>query len=61
MQIIVRVQSVYGRETIYPVCETGKLFAEIARTTTLSAAVMRLIESLGYRVLVEQPKRSWAA
>ena len=61
MQIIVNVRSVYGRETIYPVCSIAKTFALIARTTTLAPETMRLIESLGYRVLVEQPKRSWAA
>ena len=61
MQIIVNIKSVYGRETIYPVCETSKTFAQIAGTTTLTPETMRLIEKLNYRVLVQQPARSWAA
>lgn len=61
MRIIVNIKNVYGKETIYPVCEAAKTFAEIAGTTTLTPAAMRQIEKLGYRVLVEQPKRSWAA
>lgn len=61
MQIIVNIKSVYGKETIYPVCDTAKTFAEIAGTSTLTPSVMRNIEALGYRVLVQQPTRSWAA
>lgn len=61
MQIIVAIKNVYGKETIYPVCEKAKTFAEIAGTTTLTAQTMRQIEKLGFRVLVQQPQRSWAA
>lgn len=61
MQIIVNIRNVYGKETIYPVCDAAKTFAEIAGTATLTPQTMRHIEKLGYRVLIEQPKRSWAA
>ena len=61
MQIIVNVREVYGQEIVYPVCNVSKTFAEIAGTKTLTRQTMRCIERLGYRVLVEQPSRVWAA
>ena len=61
MQIIVNVREVYGQEVVYPVCNISKTFAEIAGTKTLTRQTMRCIDWLGYRVLVEQPARVWAA
>lgn len=53
--IEVRIEQHYGRITIYPVCETAKLFAQIAKTKTLTSDAIRHIKDLGYQVRVETP------
>ena len=59
MLITISIRDVYGKSTISPVCDVAKTFAAIAGTTTLTPATMRHIESLGYRVVLEQPARDW--
>jgi|TARA_R110000868_G_scaffold372436_1_gene636268 hypothetical protein len=54
MEITVRITSVYGQKTVYPVCETAKIFADIAGTKTLKSTTINAIKALGYKVLVEQ-------
>ena len=54
MEIIVRVTSVYGAKTIYPVCETAKIFADIAGTKTLKPTTINSIKALGYTINVQQ-------
>jgi hypothetical protein len=54
MQITVRITSVYGAKTIYPVCETAQIFADIAGTKTLKSTTINAIKSLGYAILVQQ-------
>ncbi len=61
MQVIINIKNVYGNETIYPACDLSRTFADIAGTKTLTRDTMRHIEKLGYRVLIEQPQRVWAA
>ena len=41
-------RSVYGVMKYYPVCNNAKLFARIARTTTLTPEVLRHAQSLGF-------------
>jgi hypothetical protein len=50
MMIQVSVKSVYGNDTVYPVCEKAKLFADIAGTKTLTHATLCLIERMGYTI-----------
>jgi len=50
--IFVDVRDVYGRETIYPACETSKLLAQLAGTRTLTLAALATIRALGYAVAV---------
>jgi len=50
--IFVDVRDVYGRETIYPACETSELLAQLAGTRTLTRAALRTIQALGYGVAV---------
>ena len=50
--IFVDVRDVYGRETIYPACETSKLLAQLAGTRTLTLAALATIRALGYGVAV---------
>jgi hypothetical protein len=54
MNITVRIKQVYGRDTIYPVCETAQTFARLAGTKTLSEYAISQIKQLGFKVDVEQ-------
>lgn len=52
MQIQVLVRTVFGNETVYPVCEKAKLFAKIAGTKTLCPTALSSIKALGYEIEV---------
>jgi hypothetical protein len=54
MTITVRIKNVYGNETIYPVCEKAKAFANIAGTTTLTRHVIAQIKAMGFAITVAQ-------
>jgi hypothetical protein len=54
MEITVRITSVYGAKTVYPVCETAKIFADIAGTKTLKPETINLIKKLGYTISIAQ-------
>ena len=54
MEILVRITSVYGVKTVYPVCETAKIFADIAGTKTLKPTTINSIKALGYTINVQQ-------
>jgi hypothetical protein len=54
MEITVRITSVYGAKTVYPVCETAKIFADIAGTKTLKPETIAKVKALGYTVTVAQ-------
>lgn len=54
MTITVRITSVYGQKTVYPVCETAQIFAGIAGTKTLKSTTINSIKALGYKVVVQQ-------
>ena len=53
MEITVQIKSVYGRDLVYPVCQTANVFARIAGTETLTDTVVWYIKSLGYAVNVD--------
>jgi hypothetical protein len=49
MQTIqIEIKRVYGNVVAYPICDKAKLFASIAGTSTLTAATLKRIQSLGY-------------
>lgn len=50
MTITIEVKDVYGKPTVYPVCDTAKAFATIAGTKTLSHSVLQTIERMGYTI-----------
>lgn len=51
--ITVKIKNNYGVEHIYPVCPKAQSFADIADTKTLTPYVIKLIKSLGYKIIVE--------
>lgn len=51
--ITIEVKNVYGNETIYPVCEQAKLFAQMVEQKTLTKRDLSFITALGYNVKVE--------
>ena len=57
IQIEVKVH--YGVERFYPICDTGKVFAQLTNSKTLSDDSLRLIKQLGYDIEVKQPKYSF--
>ncbi len=56
MNIKVRIQNVYGVGTVYPVCDKAQMFADIARTKTLTMPVVALIKRLGYEIEIVTEK-----
>ena len=51
--ITVKIRNNYGVDYIYPVCSKAVSFTEIADTKTLTPYVIKLIKSLGYKVIVQ--------
>lgn len=54
-EITVRQREVYGATKYYPECDSAKVFASIAGTTTLTEQTLRRIMKLGYKVKTLQP------
>jgi glycerol uptake facilitator-like aquaporin len=50
---LVEIASVYGNQVVRPIGIVAQTFAEIAGTKTLTAATLRSIQKLGYRVVIE--------
>ena len=51
MEIKVIVKHLYGKELIYPMCKISNVFADIAKTKTLSIEVLRSLKSIGYTII----------
>jgi hypothetical protein len=56
MQITVRITSVYGSQTVYPVCDTALLLAKLAGFKTLPAHTIETIKQLGYSIVITHPE-----
>ena len=56
MNITVEVRTVYGNQSVYPVCQTSKLLAQLAGTKTFTKGALDTIKQLGYSITVAQPK-----
>jgi hypothetical protein len=51
LTITVNVDKHYGGYLFYPECDNAKIFAELAKTKTLSYQAIKLIKQLGYEVV----------
>ena len=47
-ELEVKVKNVYGNTYYYPTCRDGETLAELAGTKTLTPAIMKLANRLGY-------------
>ena len=54
MKITIEVRDIYGIRTLYPACNTAKLFARLAGTKTITRHALETIKALGYTVEVKQ-------
>jgi hypothetical protein len=50
MRITVRIANVYGKPTVYPVCEKAVLFTALTGKKTLSGADCRIMRELGVKI-----------
>lgn len=50
MEIKISVKNVYGRELVYPVCDTAKLLAQLTGRQTFRLGDLGVIRKLGYTV-----------
>lgn len=54
MEITVRRKTVYGNETIYPVCDTAVCLTMLGDTKTITPRQIGIIKALGYKIVLEQ-------
>jgi hypothetical protein len=54
LTIRIELRDQYGKQVVYPVCETAKTFAAIAGTATLTDVTLMRINSLGYSIITTQ-------
>lgn len=53
MEITIKIKNVYGNETIYPVCDKSKIFAEMLGQKTLTRRDLQSISKLGFKISLE--------
>ena len=53
MEITVKIKSVYGKELIYPVCDTARLLSYLTGKKTFTSEHIETIKNLGYKVTVQ--------
>jgi hypothetical protein len=49
----VEIRDVYGKPTIYPVCDTAQTFAALTGCKTLTDLALMRINSLGYTMVIK--------
>lgn len=52
-QILVDIQTIYGRRVVYPACKDSDAFCRIARTQSLTNEAIEHIKALGYSIIVK--------
>ncbi len=53
-KITIKITQVYGKETIYPVDENARLFAQLVNQKTLTRTDLAVIGALGFQIEIEQ-------
>ena len=53
MNIVIRIQSNFGNNVAYPVCDTAVSFSNLLKKKTFSRRDLARIELLGYEVKVQ--------
>jgi len=53
-EIKVTIKDVYGTPTLYPACDTAKLFAKLAGTKTITPSMVRTLCDAGYKVMQQR-------
>ena len=56
MRIHIEIRTVYGIDTVYPVCETARKLARLAGTKSLTREALLVISDLGYDIEVIDSK-----
>ena len=51
-EIVVQIKQVYGNDTVYPVDDRAKLFAQLLGQKTLTFTDLRIIKQMGFTVTV---------
>lgn len=54
--ITVEIRDVYGKQTVYPICDTAKTFAALTGCKTITDQALMHINALGYKLIVEPRK-----
>ena len=52
--LYVEIKSVYGKDTVYPACESTRSFCELLGQSTLTEHDIKHIKSLGFKIHVKQ-------
>ena len=47
-ELAVSVKNVYGKDTVYPECDTSKLLAQLSGHRTLTGDAISILKNLGY-------------
>lgn len=53
MAITIRIEDVYGKRTVYPVCETAKTLCRMTGRKTLTPNDLKCVQDLGYGVVIQ--------
>ena len=59
MKITIERRDQYGAPVYFPVCDTARLFAQIARTKTLTPDTLAGVKALGYQIEVKHPETTF--
>ena len=53
LTITVNIDKHYGGYLFYPECDNARIFAELAKTKTLSYQALKHIKNLGYEIVAK--------
>jgi hypothetical protein len=53
MEVIIRIEDVYGRETYYPANDLARSFARLCGTRTLTLFALEVIKEMGFKIVFQ--------